>query len=96
MIVTTVKTGTIKHSWVRAPREEWKDLGSKTQTQKELKQGWLDVPFECSGCGCVGHVPYKDGDLPERPEEAINPVTRKVADAYGECSEQLVETIHGQ
>lgn len=91
----TTKTGMTKHSWVRAPREDWKDLGSKTQSQLQ-KAGWFDVPFRCAACGCIGHVMYKDGELPECPEEAANPFTKSMVDAYGDCPEQMVESVHAQ
>lgn len=58
------------------------------------KKGYFDVPFHCSVCGVRGHVVYKDGSLPEAPEEAINDLTDQLVDVNGECEEQLVDGVH--
>lgn len=92
--MTTEKTGTTEHVWVRDPEEDWKPLRGKIA---EKFPDWLDVVFECSVCGCVGHAMTKKGKPPpDRPEEVKNVYTRELVDAYGDCSEQTVVSVHAQ
>jgi hypothetical protein len=81
----------LKHSWIRDPPEEWKALKDK---QAERFPGWVEIFFECSACGCVGHVMYKDGPVPDAPAEAQNILSKQVVDVDGDCNEQIVDNVH--
>lgn len=83
-----------KHAWVRAPREEWKEMDKANPTFAKNRPGYFDVGFHCDGCGSVGHIMYKDGDLPESPEEAMSGAPGNMIDPTGSCEEQLVENVH--
>lgn len=80
-----------QHVWVRAPREEWKEM------PQEDHKGWFDVGFDCHNCGCYGHAmhhPEKEAAPPEGPEEVINLSTKELVDVDGDCVEQMVDTVH--
>lgn len=94
---TTEKTGMTKpHVWVRAPREKWKNMDEKDPKASQDHPGWWDVFFDCETCECYGHVMWRDGPLPECPEEAVNLHTMRVVDPFGDCVAQLVESVHAR